>query len=361
MSGKPKKNKAPKAEKPIEDELPVEDIEEQPFEVKDISEAPKSADKEKAPADAKKKKKGRRFKLSSVDPIILASFSIFMIACLIVSGITIYDAVDGKSSDKVAEYGDKIDVYYTGSFFAYYDEEGAVIFDTDMEEVGDDNDKYKKSYSYTEKQSYSTMQMTVGQGSLLDAFKNALIGHKPGDVVKVEIPIEDGYGGTLTEGVDKFTVAKTGQVIYKVQLMTASNYLTFFGVDEAPESGFTSYNVDSPYGWKANVTGVSGNMVSVEYLPDDNGTYTKNEVTYKVNGAVTDVINFDYQIADFTENAKMLKGVYDNQLVYFIKSDGANMTYKTAADVDIGGQEISGELIGAKLYFVIKFVGYTES
>ena len=58
MSGKPKKNKAPKAEKPIEDELPVEDIEEQPFEVKDISEAPKSADKEKAPADAKKKKKG---------------------------------------------------------------------------------------------------------------------------------------------------------------------------------------------------------------------------------------------------------------------------------------------------------------
>ena len=108
MSGKPKKNKAPKAEKPIEDELPVDDIEEQPFEVADIDEAPKSTYKGKAPADAKKKKKVRGFRLSSVDPIILASFSIFMIACLIVSGITIYDAVDGKSSDKVAEYGDAV-------------------------------------------------------------------------------------------------------------------------------------------------------------------------------------------------------------------------------------------------------------
>ena len=358
MSGKPKKNKAPKAEKPIEDELPVEDIEEQPFEVKDISEAPKSADKEKAPADAKKKKKGRRFKLSSVDPIILASFSIFMIACLIVSGITIYDAVDGKSSDKVAEYGDKIDVYYTGSFFAYYDEEGAVIFDTDMEEVGDDNDKYKKSYSYTEKQSYSTMQMTVGQGSLLDAFKNALIGHKPGDVVKVEIPIEDGYGGTLTEGVDKFTVAKSnGYTIPTLQNMTLSDYMTFFGVDEAPGTGVQT--VKTPYGWDANVVSTSGSMVSVEHLAAVQ-TYTVNEVTYNVT-AIGANIAFDYQIADFAENTKMLKGVYDNQLVYFIKSDGANMTYKTAADVDIGGQEISGELIGVKLYFVIKFVGYTES
>ncbi len=347
MSGKPKKNKAPAAKEPIEDEFPVDDIEEQPVEVADINEAPKSTYKGKTPADAKKKKGGRKFRLSSIDPIILASFSIFMVACLIVTGITIYDITAGETSDKVAEYGDSIEVYYTGSYFAYYDEEGAVIFDTDMEEVGEDNEKYKKSYGYTEKDSYSTMQMTVGQGELLDQFKNALIGHRPGDVVQVKI--ENGYG-TLKEDVNKFTVLKSdGYTIDKVQTMTTSDYKTFFGVDEAPKAGFTIYDVESPYGWKANVTGISGDMVSVEYLPENNGTYTKNEVTYKVNGDVTDVINFEYQMDDFADNAKILKGVYEGQIVYFIKSDGTEMTYKT-----------TDENVGTTMYFTIEFVGYTE-
>ena len=348
MSGKPKKNTAPAAKEPIEDEFPVDDIDEQPFETADIDEAPKSTVKDKAPADAKKKKGGRKFRLSSVDPIILASFSIFMIACLIVTGITVYDITAGETSTKAAEYGDSIEVYYTGSFFAYYDEDGAVIFDTDMKEVGEDNEKYKKSYGYTTKDSYSTMQMTVGQGELLDGFKNALIGHKPGDVVKVKIV--DGYG-TLTEGVNKFTVAKSnGYTVDKVQTMTSSDYKTFFGVDDAPKAGFTIYGVDSPYGWKANVAGISGDMVSVEYLPENNGTYTKNEVTYKVNGDVTDVINFEYQIDDFADNAKILKGVFDGQIVFFIKSDGTNMTYKT-----------TDENVGTTMYFTIKFVDYTTS
>ena len=345
MSGKPKKNKAPAAEEPIEDEFPVEDIEEQPVEVADIDEAPKSTDKGKAPADAKKKKKGRGFRLSSIDPIILASFSIFLVACLIVTGITIYDIAAGDTSTKTAEYGDSVEVYYTGSYFAYYDEEGAVIFDTDMEEVGEDNEKYKKSYGYTTKDTYSTMEMTVGQGELLDGFKNALIGHRPGDVVKVTIV--DGYG-KLTEGVNKFTVAKSnGYSIDKMQNMTTSDYKSFFGVSDAPEAGYTFYDVDTPYGWKANVTGITGDMVSIEHLATVH-VYEKNEVKYNVTAAGA-TIDFEYQIDDFADNAKILKGVFDGQIVYFIKSDGANMTYKT-----------TDENVGTTMFFTIKFVGYTE-
>ena len=354
MSGKPKKNKAPATEEPIEEEFPVDDIEEQPVEAADINEASKSTNKGKAPADAKKKKGGRKFRLSSIDPIILASFSVFLVACLIVTGITIYDITAGETSTKAAEYGDSIEVYYTGSYFAYYDEEGAVIFDTDMEEVGEDNEKYKKSYGYTTKEAYSTMQMTVGQGDLLDEFKNALIGHRPGDVVQVKIV--DGYG-TLTEGVNKFTVLKSdGYRIDKVQTMTVSDYKSFFGVDDAPNSGFTFYDVDTPYGWKANVTGISGDMVRVEHLPVAGESYAKNEVTYKVNtiDPTADpehplVINFEYQMDDFADNAKILKGVYDGQIVYFIKSDGVNMTYQT-----------TDETVGTTMFFTIKFVGYTS-
>ena len=343
MSGKPKKNKAPAAEEPIKDEFPVEDIEERPVEVADIDEAPKSTDKGKAPADAKKKKKGRGFRLSSIDPIILASFSIFLVACLIVTGITIYDIAAGDTSTKTAEYGDSVEVYYTGSYFAYYDEEGAVIFDTDMEEVGEDNEKYKKSYGYTTKDTYSTMEMTVGQGELLDGFKNALIGHRPGDVVKVTIV--DGYG-KLTEGVNKFTVAKSnGYYIDKIQNMTTSDYKSFFGVDEAPGAGVQT--VKTPYGWDANVVSISGDMVSIEHLAAVQ-TYTENEVTYNVS-AVDSKIYFSYEIGDFADNAKILKGVYNGEIVYFIKSDGTNMTYKT-----------TDENVGTTMFFTIKFVGYTE-
>ena len=345
MSGKPKKNKAPKAKKPSDDEFPMEEIEEQPVETAEIDETPKKGDKGKAPADAKKKK-SKGFKLSSIDPIILASFSIFMVACLIVTGITVYGIVAGDTSNEPAEYGDSVELYYTGSYFAYYDEEGAVIFDTDMKEVGEDNEKYKKSYGYTTKESYSAMQITVGQGKYLDGFKNALIGHKPGDVVKIKIV--DGYG-TLTEGVDMFTVAKSnGYSVEKMQNMTTSDYKTFFGVDDAPEAGFTFYNVDTPYGWKANVTGVVGGMVSVEHLAAVQ-VYEKNEVKYNVT-AVGATIEFDYQIDDFADTAKILKGVFDGQTVYFIKSDGANMTYKT-----------TDENVGTTMFFTIKFVGYTDS
>ena len=344
MSDKPKKNKAPKAEKPLDDEFPAEEIEEQPVETAVIDETPKKGDRGKAPADAKKKK-SKGFKLSSVDPIILASFTIFMVACLIVTGITVYGIVAGDSSNKPAEYGDSVELYYTGSYFAYYDEEGAVIFDTNMQEVGD-SDSYKKSYGYTVKETYNVMTLTVGQGDYLDGFKNALIGHRPGDVVKVEI--DDGYG-SLTEGVNKFTVAKAGNTISTQQSMTVDDYKSFFGVDDAPEAGFTFYDVDSPYGWKADVHGDSVDMVSVTYKPEADQSYTKNEITYKVNGAVTTEINFDYQIDDFADNAKILKGVYNGQNVFFIESNGADMTYKTTK-----------ETVGTKMFFTIKFVGYTD-
>ena len=279
-----------------------------------------------------------------------------MVACLIVTGITVYGIVAGDSSDKTAEYGDKVEVEYTGSYFTYYNEEGALIFDTNMEEVGNDNEKYPKSYGYSSSDTYSTLQFVVGEGTIitdsskkvLDGFKEALIGHKPGDIVTVKIV--DGYG-SLIENDNKFTVAKSGtpaETILKVQTMTVDAYKSLFGVDSVPTA--PQYNVDSPYGWKANVTPISGDMVTVEYIPEDDTAYTKNEVTYKVIGAVTDTITFQYQMDDFAENAKLLKGVYGGQVVYFIKSDGANMTYKNTA-----------ETVGTTMYFTIKFVGYLSS
>ena len=353
MAGKPKNTKAPKAKEPLDDEFPEEEFDEQPIKTVAADDSRKY-DKSKAP---EKKKKSRGFRLSSIDPIILASFSIFMIACLVVSGITIYGVVAGDASkNKVAEYGDSVEVEYTGSYFAYYDETGAVIFDTNMQSVGDDNDRYPKSYSYTKKDSYSVMNMTVGQGDLLDGFKNALIGHKPGDTVTVKI--KDGYG-SLTLGQDYFKdKATTGLTIPKAALFSESDYKTFFGVDDVPEIGMIT--VKSPYGWDAQVSKNSGGTVNVLYIPtideekevctglkakataDDGTTITFN---YIIDGDA-----FYYDDPDHPDT-KMLKAALDNKTVYIIAYNGSDhFDYKTTA-----------ENVGTTMYFTIKFVGYASS
>ena len=99
-------------------------------------------------------------------------------------------------------------------------------------------------------------------------------------------------------------------------------------------------------------------MISIEHLAAVQ-TYTVNEITYNVT-AVGATIDFDYQIDDFAENTKVLKGVYEGQIVYFIKSDGAKMTYKPYENLD-KNSVAPGESVGITLYFVIKFVGYTDS
>ena len=353
MSGKPKNTKAPKAEEPLDDEFPEEEFEEQPV-VTAAADDSRKYDKSRAPAE--KKKKSRRFKLSSVDPIILASFSIFMIACLIVTGITVYGIVAGDSNNKAAEYGDSVEVEYTGSYFAYYDETGAVIFDTNMKDVGEDNDKYPKSGDYTKKDSYSVMSMTVGQGQLLDEFKNALIGHKPGDIVKVEI--KDGYG-KLTLGQDYFKGQSTaGLTVDKAKIFSADEYKSFFGVDDIPGAGITT--VKSPYGWDAQVSKNTNGTVNVLYTPtlneekevctglkakataDDGTTIT---FTYIIDGDA-----FYYDDPDHPDS-KMLKAYMNNKTVYIIAYNGTDsFDYKTTA-----------ENVGTTMYFTIKFVGYASS
>lgn len=337
MSGKPEKNNIPETEMPLEEEVPVEETE---AEVSKPKGKAKDAPKKAQPApEPKKKKSGGGFRLSSIDPIILASFTIFMVACLIVTGVTVYGIVVDENNDKTAEYGDKIVVNYTGSYFDYY-YNGGTVFDTSVQDVADNAD-YKKSYEYTEKESLSPLTFTIGDGSYLSEFENALIGHKPGD--KIEVSIVDGYGSL--DDSNKFSTAKTGIIIDKIRNFTSDDYTKFFGSDAA-KSGI----VKSPYGWDANVVSNSDGTYTVEYLATADQTY-EIETGFAVKAtAVSDKITFDYVVDSFDLNAKMFKGVINDKVVYIIGADDTNITYKTC-----------DEKTGITLYFVIEFVKYSES
>ena len=345
MSGKPKKNIAPKDEEPLENDVPVEEMDEQFAEkeaavVSEPQAKQKGTPKKEQPAKPEKKKASGGYKLSSVDPIILASFTVFIVACLIVTGVTAYGIIAGENDDKVAEYGDKVIANYTGSYFAYYDESG-VVFDTSIESIGTD-DTYPKSYEFS-KTDFDTITVTIGDGKYLADFENALIGHKPGDEIRVMI--HNGYGD-LTDDVNKFTKAKVGVTVDKItQFDNADKYKAFFGSDAA-----TSGIVKSPYGWDANVIENTDGTISVEYNPAVDTTYTVTEGVGAKVTAVGSTITFDYVIDNFAENTKMLKGIVDGETVYIIAADDTNITYKTTA-----------EKVGIDLYFVMEFVGYPTS
>ena len=359
MSGKPKNKKAPKVEEPLDDEAPIEEIDEQ-FEEEAVEE--KSTPKEKKTDSAKKKSSKNGFKLSSVDPIILTSFTVFMVACLIVTGVTVYGIFVNSSSEKNAEYGDAITVDYVGSFYAWYDEEGAFVFDTTLQDVADNSD-ILKSYTFKSDKTFKSVDLTIGKGEYLSDFESALIGHKPGDTVRIKIDTADAYGAIPSS--QKFTdVTQASKTLNKITTLELADFKTLFNYSDTLTVG--TYTIKSPYGWDASVTVNGDNTVNVEYLATAGETYHPyNEghayydaITIKVNSIDPNpdplnpipIINYDYQVNAFDDSTKMLRTAIDDVGIYIIASGDGKMTYKT-----------SNETVGMPLYFMIKFVGYSES
>ena len=351
MSGKSSKNKAPKAKVPEDDNVPVEEFDEEVVKETEVIEiAPTSDNKEKKGGSDSKKKSKKGFKLPSIEPIILTSFTIFIVACLIVTGVTTYGIIVGETSDQTAEYGDRVQVNYVGSYYGYYGQTGAEIFDTSWESIAND-DNYAKSWGFQKKEEYTPLDVTIGAEGSIKGFSDAIIGHKIGDRFRVEV--QDGYG-SLVLNENYFTgVVKAGQSIKKIQTdVSTTDYTTFFKDIEGsdvPSAGNTIYNIDSPYGWKANVTGNSNGTVTIEYLPVNGETYTSYGVKLNVT-SVTDTITFTYDNGDnFDTNAKMLKAAFNGKIVYIIQSDDTNMSYKT-----------TDERTGTKMYFEVELVGFAS-
>lgn len=293
-------------------------------------------------ADPKKKETPNAVaKTSSADPIVLWSFVVFALACLAVVGITIYDVTLADHTPESARYGDKVNVEYTGCYFGFYGSDNAVVFDTNVSDVG--NGTSDKSYEFTEKSSYKPLSFTIGEGKYLSAFEKSIIGKTPGQTVRISIP--NGYG-ELEEGENRFSgVSKTNEIDLTQSFPTKDSFEKFFDTD-APKTGIPTV-LKSPYGWDAMVIVNTGGDVTVEYMPEDNKTYEiADGVSTKVT-SVADKITFDYVFNDFKYNERMIRIVYGGEYVYVIESSGDVMTYKT-----------TDEKVGIDLYFVIKFIDY---
>ena len=113
------------------------------------------------------------------EPIATVCLVVLLIASVAVLGVFINDNYISKNKETV-EYGDSIELNYTGSLYAYYNDKSTytpVIFDTSVESVGKDTgNAFIASFNKT---SYATSTIkldsaTSGSGDFLKAFEDCL-------------------------------------------------------------------------------------------------------------------------------------------------------------------------------------------
>ncbi len=209
---------------------------------------------------------GEETKKKEHDPIFMVCLVLFVIAAIAVLGVYAADHLTSHD-DRVAAYGDSVTVDYTGSYYNYVSEDGALVFDTSRESVAD-NDSIAKSSDFTKRSSYSPLGVTIGSGSALALFENSIVGHKVGDVFKVKIPAGEGYVGP-----DTTTIADlNGYTVPAVQYMPSSAFNSLYGTTLV--AGVPT-DITTVYGWNATAILTStNNMVTIMNKPTSGTTYT---------------------------------------------------------------------------------------
>ncbi len=318
------------------------DVEEVPFDEEPIDAASVNEDI-RTDKDAKKVRAG--LKKKDHDPILRISAIVLAVACIIVIANSVYDITLADHSDPPIKYGDKVVVDYVGAYQAYYDETGAIVFDTSLKSV--DESDVKKSYEYNP--AFSQLTVEIGSGDYLEQFESALIGHVPGDVIKVKIP--KGYGEAQLYDFKETADIKLSTVL------TASEFKDLFGYD-APDADsgtiavkeHAAYSADdgykyTPFGFGAAITSNSDGTVTVKYFAEAGKTYVMSEdVSVTVNSISGDVAEIKY-VFNAVSSKNLVKVITEDNASVYVYPD--TMKYKS-----------TDEKTGEDLYFTITVVKY---
>jgi hypothetical protein len=281
------------------------------------------------------------------DPIMVVCFVVFLLASVAVIGSTVYNDFV-KADDTLAAPGDSVVVDYTGTYYAYYGETNAVVFDTSYWGIADD-DSVTKSYGFTLKaeSAYLPLKFKVGGTDVLADFGNAVIGHKVGDKIRVLVAADRGYVAADTEK----TVSTSDTVtIPAEQKLTSAQFESIYGYKLTGRAN----NIVSPYGWPADAAyNSSDDTVTVYNKPVVGQSYDITDdkfgkVAANVTASGASSVSFKYVLSGYTvvgngpgssKNIEMIKVNLGTQVFYInsvIDTNGDSIaesfTYKTAEE-----------------------------
>ncbi len=148
-----------------------------------------------------------------------------------------------------AQVGDTVYINYIGTF-----PNSGTVFDTSLASVAKDNSTYPKAYSFSLRTSYSTLQFTIGDGTVIKGFDDGVRGLAQGQSTTISVPASLGYGAGNATAIVLHALTETVPVRVT---MDATAFSAYYG---QPVTSAT--NVTDPiYGWSATTSVVQNTVV----------------------------------------------------------------------------------------------------
>lgn len=336
-----------------EEEEIIREVEAEKKPAKAAAEPAKKNEKQSREKAKAKKQNGFIAYMKKADPIAMTCFIVIILAFATVLGSYINDEYFASESSGTASKGSTVEVEYVGSYLGYYDDAGAVIFDTNIESVADDSTMIFSS-KWKAKDSYDLLSFSIGGTTVIKAFGDACAGHKVGDVVKVEVPASDDAYGVL-ERIDH-----AGMYV----VLDRSGEMTLDQFNEVTGQTYTSSSFPE----------------TVTYSPIENADFTAsyNSATEKVNytfvtltegetklatGAevsISEITASNFKLTYTTSGNSVLKGIVPDadgnmQAVYFEHLSGSDSFTYWVSDCTANAEQK-----GETMYFYIKIKSISE-
>ena len=300
------------------------------------------------------------------EPIATVCLVVLLIASVAVLGVFINDNYISKNKETI-EYGDSIELNYTGSLYAYYNDKSTytpVIFDTSVESIGKDTDNaFIASFNKT---SYATSTIkldsaTSGSGDFLKAFEDACVGHKVGDTFSFKIDKADAYktGIDCTETTSSMSVDNYFEMTVDAYNKLFNDNLTSIptaSIDKKDVNGLLAQVVSTDGGKTATVvykmeTGVDytiyekAGLGKVVFKATSVGSTIEYTLTISEQKEITDQTAYGTTIQAIEMISLNLFGQYYNIVGY----DGTTIAYNT-------GSTTNAAISDMDLYFVVTIV-----
>ncbi len=153
------------------------------------------------------------------------------------------------AAPQFAELGDSVTIDYIGYF-----PNSNLVFDTSIQSAATDNATYPKAYSFALRASYTALQFTVGDGSVVKGFDEGVRGLSVGQTTTITVPASLGYGAADSSKIFVHTIIETVPVRVT---MNTSAFSSYYG-----QTAVSATNVTDPiYGWSATVSILNGLVV----------------------------------------------------------------------------------------------------
>ncbi len=163
-------------------------------------------------------------------------------------------ATTPPAAAKQAGLGDTVYIDYIGTF-----QNDNLVFDTSIQAVALDNATYPKAFSFTTRSSYSPLQFTIGDGSVVKGFDEGVRGLSVGQTATILVPQDAGYGPADSSKIQTYSLNQTFPVH---KTMNASAFNAYYG-----QAAVSNTNVTDPiWGWSVQVF-ILNNVISVTNSP----------------------------------------------------------------------------------------------